>query len=154
MSTRRILRFSSPDDVIDDVKLLRAGCSKVGRWSLEQTCWHLNTVITNLMRPGPHPANTPQQNAAGARLEIILASESIKAGMPAPEKAVPPGDCGREAIDQFIETTQRWKSFGGPYAPHPLFGNLSNDEMRRLHLIHCAHHLSHLVPKDAGESLR
>ena len=31
--------------------------------------------------------------------------------------------------------------------PSPLFGKMSRDELTRLHLIHCAHHLSFLTPK-------
>jgi hypothetical protein len=126
---------------------LRRGYTKVGNWSLEQICWHLNTVMTFTMRPGPHDAVAVDETAK-ATLAKILAGQPLPQ-VTAPERVVPPADAGTDAIDQFLATIERFKTFTGPYAPHRLFGDMPFSDYQRLHLIHSAHHLSHLIPTNS-----
>ena len=146
MTGRRTIKFNSADEVIADVQNLRSvPYLRVGNWSLELACWHLNFVLNYLMSPGPHPVpNTPPE--ARENLKRILAGEQIPNGIRSPDRAVPPNDCGTQAIDEFIGTLRRFKTFEGPFAPHRLFGSLALEEGRRLTLSHSAHHLSFLVP--------
>jgi hypothetical protein len=146
MATRRTLNYATVDDVIADVRRLRRGYAKAGRWSLAQACWHLNATTGFIMRPGPHPEPTPEQVAGRARLQAILDGGQLPSGIQAPETVTPPADAPESAADDFVATLERVKTFPGPFAPHRLFGRLSDDEARRLILLHAAHHLSHLVP--------
>jgi hypothetical protein len=147
MPATRTLHFETAQQVIDDVTHLRAaGYSKSGSWSLPQICWHLHATTSFIMRPGPHPEPTPEQLANRARLHSILSTNQLPAGIQAPDAVTPPPDAPDSAVDDFLATLDRLQSFPGPFAPHRLFGRLSNDEARRLVLIHSAHHLSHLVP--------
>lgn len=147
MPDRRPLSFSGLRDVADEIGRLRAGAhARCGRWSLDQICRHLDASLTFAMRPGPHPANTPQQDANRAMFEQVLASGRLPSGIEAPPAFVPPDDADGSAVDALLVTLRRFDEFPGPFGPHRLFGNLTRDEMRTLAMIHCAHHLSHLVP--------
>ena len=150
MPQRRPLSFSGPRDVADEVTRLRAGpYERCGQWSLNQVCRHLDGSLTFAMRPGPHPANTPQQDANRPMFDRVLASGRLPSGIGSPPAFVPPEDADESAVDALLDTLRRFDEFPGPFGPHRLFGNLTRDEMRRLAMIHCAHHLSHLVPTTA-----
>ena len=150
MPARRPLRFSGFSEVADEVRRLRTGrYERAGQWSLEQACRHLDQSMQFAMRPGPHPANTPDQDANWPKFDAIVASGVLPSGIPAPAHVTPPAECDAAAIDGFLETLRRFEAFPGPYGPHRLFGNLTREQVQRLALIHCAHHLSHLVPSAA-----
>jgi hypothetical protein len=146
-ATRREgLKYASGDDVIADVQRLRKGYAKTGNWSLLAICWHLETATRFRMVPGPFPPNTPEQDARKERLREILTTATIPSGIEAPTQALPPSNVDDSAIDALIATLKKFDSFPGPIAPHRRFGNLSDSDARQLNLIHCAHHLSYLVP--------
>jgi hypothetical protein len=150
MPERRPLKFSAFDEIADDVRRLRSGgCERTGAWTLPQACHHLNESLKWSMRPGPFPPNTPEQEASTPRFEQILASGRLPDGLPGPEAMMPPPDAGDAAVDAFLDTLERYDAYDGPLAPHRLFGHRSRDELRQLARIHCAHHLSHLVPATA-----
>ena len=140
------LRFETEDDVVDEVRRLRRGHAQAGAWSLAQVCCHLDKSVQSRMQPGPFPPTTPEQEARRDVLQQALRNERLPDGIPAPDHMMPPTDCGDDAIDSFLATCERFKSFPGPIAPHRLFGHLSDADARRLNLIHCAHHLSYLTP--------
>jgi hypothetical protein len=99
------------------------------------------------MKPGPFAAETAEQTSLRtAALPDVLATQTLPPGIKAPDELTPPADTPDSAIDACIATLARFKSFPGPIAPHRLFGHIPNPEARRLAIIHCAHHLSHLVP--------
>jgi len=149
MAERRSLQFSSIDEVVTDVIRLRdGGYTKAGNWSLEQACWHLNQILRFVMRGHPVTPNTPEQDANRAMMEQVLANRALRTGITAPGMVVPPADTPVSAIDDFLATNEKLKTFAGPFATHRLFGNLPDATMRQLHLIHCAHHFSYLLPKD------
>lgn len=144
---RRQLNFNSEDDVIAEVRRLRAsGCTKRGNWSLPQICMHLDRAVQYRMQPGPYAPDTPEQNAKKPLVAGILASGKLPQGITAPDAMIPPADCGEESIDSFLATMERYKRFPGPTAPHRIFGMLNEPDARMLNLIHCAHHLSYLTP--------
>jgi hypothetical protein len=143
---RQGLRYAGPADVIADIHRLRNGYAQAGNWTLEQACWHLNVATRSRMRPGPFEPNTPEQTARAPMLAKVLAEGLLPTGLTAPDTMVPPTDADATAIGQLLEVIEQVKTYAGPFAPHRLFGHLSADDSRRLIFIHCAHHLSHLVP--------
>jgi hypothetical protein len=142
---REGLSFATSDDVVADINRLRRGYAKCGSWSLPAMCYHLESTLKARMTPGPFPPNTPEQDAARPKFQQVLASGKLpKIDAPAP--FLPSANVDESAIDAFIATLKRFDAYGQPFAPHRIFGNLSPEEIRRLNLIHCAHHLSYLVP--------
>ncbi|HEX8323933.1 MAG TPA: DUF1569 domain-containing protein [Tepidisphaeraceae bacterium] len=148
MAERRTLQFSTAEDVATDVARLRHGYVGTGSWSLPQTCYHLNWVMQSSMKPGPAPADTPEQIARRPLLQQMLATGKIPNGLPAPDEAVPPADVPLSAVDTFLSTLEQFGRFAGPFAAHRLFGKISDDDRRRQQILHCAHHLSYLVPAE------
>ena len=146
-ATRRPnLSFATDEDVIADVTRLRRGYAKSGGWTLPQACWHLAKTTEMRMKRGPFPDDTPEQVARRPVLEKALASGQLPDGIVAPPDFTPPADCGEEAIDLFVDTLRRLSAWREPIAPHRLFGRIADDDARRLNRIHCARHLSFLVP--------
>ncbi len=143
---RRQLSFKSEDEVIAEVQRLRRGYAQGGAWSLPQICAHLDKAVQFRMQPGPFTPDTPEQAKRKAEIPGILASEKLPEGLKAPDAMLPPAACGDESIDAFLATIERYKRFPGPTAPHRFFGHLAEPDARKLNLIHCAHHLSHLTP--------
>ena len=146
-SQRRLIRFATEDDAIADVQRLRKGCTQVGSWSLPRMAWHLNQAVQARMKPGPHPPETDEQKARKPLLQHVRAMNGyLPDGIQAPEPMVPPADAPESAIDDLIASLKELKAYKGKIAPHRLFGEIPDAEARRLNLIHCAHHLSYLIP--------
>jgi hypothetical protein len=148
--SRRDLSYANEDDVVADVENLRRGHVRLGGWTFEQICWHLEQGVRYRMAPPPHAANTPEQDARAGVLKQVLASGKLPNTIVAPDPMVPPANPGAQAIDAFIASMREFKAFPGPIAPHRIFGHVSQPDARRLNLIHCAHHLSYLVPTSDG----
>lgn len=51
------------------------------------------------------------------------------------------------AINRLKVVALRFKAYTGGVHPSPLFGKMSLEEAKKLQLVHCAHHLSFLIPK-------
>ena len=51
------------------------------------------------------------------------------------------------AVEQFLETINRFKDYDSPIVTSPVFGDLTSEEAVQLQLRHCEHHLSFLAPK-------
>jgi hypothetical protein len=147
-AARRVgLHFEDEDEVVADVKNLRRGYEQAGSWSLPQTCWHLEKTVLSRLRPGPFPDDTPEQTQRKAAIPQLLAVGALPHGIVAPRDVVPPADAPDSCIDALIDALRQLKEFKGEIAPHLFFGRLSDADARQLNLIHCAHHLSYLVPK-------
>lgn len=145
---RQGLVFQSTDDVRADIAQLRNGYKICGTWTLPQICWHLEQSVLAMMKPGPFPEDSPEQKARGDVLKKILADHQLPEGITAPPAMVPPADASEKAIDSFLAVLDEFDAYTEPLAPHRLFGTMSNDDRRRLNLIHCARHLSFLVPTE------
>jgi hypothetical protein len=143
---RQGLTYETIDDAIADIHRLRQGHVQAGNWTLAQICWHLTGATRNRMKPGPFEPNTREQDARAAIFKQVLADRKLPSGLVAPDTMVPPSDADETWVSQFLETLEQLKTHKGPFAPHRLFGNMSDDDSRRQILIHAAHHLSHLVP--------
>jgi hypothetical protein len=147
---RANLRYADEDAVIADVNALREGYTQSGSWSLERICWHLNQTTRARMRRGPFPPNTPEQDARAGMVEEILASGKLPPGIQTPDAFIPPIECDDDAVDAFVDTLREFQAYRGLIAPHRVFGHLDDASIRRLNLIHCAHHLSYLSPTPAA----
>jgi hypothetical protein len=156
MATRRELRFDSLDDVVRDAEtLLARGYDKAGTWDLAQVCGHLANWLTYPLDGFPRPPLPVRlilavmRNMVGKReLRRVLDSGRMPAGGPTVRESVPPaGGDPAAAVARLRAAAERFRDHPGPVRPSPLFGALTRDEATRLQLVHCAHHLSFLIPK-------
>jgi Protein of unknown function (DUF1569) len=158
MAERRQLRFDSLDDAVRDAEgLLAKGYEKAGNWDLAQVCGH----VSEWMRFGldgfpraPAPIRMfmwVARNSFGPglfRKYIAEGSPGFKTGGPTMPQTVPAaGGDERAAVDTLRAVVDRAKAFDRDPIPSPFFGPMTRDEWVRLQKMHCAHHLSFLVPK-------
>jgi hypothetical protein len=149
---RRSLRFPDFDHVLRDVDaLLAAGYTRAGNWDLAQISDHLGKVI--IMSLDGFPTRYPWPMRVVARwfaLPGILRHKVFRTKMTAPQYLLPVAGEDRAAVERLRAAVARFTSHSGPLHPSPIFGTLSRDEWREVHLWHCEHHLSFLHPRPAS----
>lgn len=154
--SRRELTFGSLDEVVRDAEqLLAAGYTKTGNWSLAQACGHLACWFRYQVDGFPpiplllRPVLWALRNTVGRRMaKRLVRGGKMRDGVPTIPQSVPePDGDDAAAVAALREAVRRWEGHAGPMHPSPLFGRMTKEEWRNGHLIHCAHHLSFLVPK-------
>lgn len=155
MAERRQLRFDRLEDAIRDVEVLRSGpYVATGKWSLSQVCDHLADWMTYPIDGFPKapffiaPFLWALKVTVGKRkVATYLRDRSFPAGKPTMPQTVHADRDDREAADRFRAAVERFVAHDGPVHPSPLFGEMTKDVAEQLQRVHCAHHLSFLVPK-------
>jgi hypothetical protein len=148
---RRTLRYESLDDVMPDVARLLEGHVTVGHWSLAQICRHLATAMRRVVDLPASAADDGSLRVPEERKRQIFESGVLPEGLPGPAETMPSETMGeREEAEGLRAAIAYYRASPGPVIPHRFFGPLTRAEWDRLQLIHCAHHLSFVVP--AGES--
>jgi hypothetical protein len=148
----RALRFENLAQVAVEVeRLRRRGYARAGQWGLAQVCEHLALALEATMTGFPRPFPWWVRRLLGPPLGVcILLTGRFPAGLPMPAGVAPPaGVAEEEALRHLRQALEQFQRFGGSLAPHPAFGRLSRRQWERLSLLHCAHHLSFLLPRDA-----
>ena len=153
MSARRTLAFSSLDQVMPDVdRLMMAGYTKVGNWQLGQACNHLAKGVVGAIDGVDFKAPwLIRMVLAPIFLRQILKSGKMREQIKVPESILPkPGLDDRAEIEALRAALQLYAAHTGPLPDHPFFGRLTREQMDRFQTIHCAHHLSFLLPNEPG----
>jgi hypothetical protein len=153
---RRQLQFGSLDEVVRDAEsLLAKGYEQAGSWDLAQVCNHLadwmGFPIDGFPQP-PAPIRAVlwvmKKTIGRKKLLQYLADKTFPAGKPTmPQTVHPAGGDARAAVERLRVTADRLKAYTGPIVPSPLFGPMTRDEAAGMQLVHAAHHLSFLIPK-------
>jgi Protein of unknown function (DUF1569) len=155
MVARRTLKFATLDEVVRDAEhLLASGYDRTGNWSLAECCGHLVYWLT---APLDGYGRTPlfvkpilwiMRNTIGpGQLRGILANGFSPGGMTDPQSVMPAnGTNDAEAVERLLRAVERFQHHAGPIVPSPVFGPMDNATALQLQLVHCAHHLSFLVP--------
>jgi len=156
MPQRRALQFHDLDEVVRDAENLHAkGYEKAGNWDLAQICGHLAEWLRFPVEgfpKAPAPIRAVfwvlRKTVGRKKLLTYITTGSFPAGKPTmPETVPPPGGDPREAIAKLKASVERLKAYTGPIVPSPLFGPMTKNQAVRMQLVHCAHHLSFLVPR-------
>jgi hypothetical protein len=149
MERRRRLRFRRLDEVATDLEGLVASHRTLGRWSLGQICHLLGLSIRWSMEgyPGPSLPRVAQATLGALMRRGMLRFKFIPRGMPAPRPFQPPADAEAAAeVERLRRAIDEFKAYDGPFVRHPLLGRMTRAQWERFHCIHCAHHLSFVVP--------
>jgi hypothetical protein len=92
-----------------------------------------------------------QKTAGVLVMKVMLRTGRIMEGVKLPAKYLPPvGSDAREEASKLEAVIRRFESANGPLTSHPLFGGISREKWERYHCIHCAHHLSFVIPEPAS----
>jgi Protein of unknown function (DUF1569) len=151
----RKLTFATLDEVVADAEILLAkGYDKAGNWDLAQVCNHLAEWMRFPVEGFPkiplllRPVFWLLRATVGKQMRTkILAGGFSAGGRTMPQTVFPPDGDAPAAVAKLKEVAKQFAAHTGPIHPSPLFGALDKDEALRLQLMHCAHHLSFLVPK-------
>ncbi|MFN7737931.1 MAG: DUF1569 domain-containing protein [Pirellula sp.] len=152
----RSLRFSDLSQVMPEVFRLRdQGYTQTGSWDLVQTCNHLADWMSFPFDGFPKPPwfiswmfPLMRLTVGKSALKKILATGVMGKGMPTmPETVYKAGGNPEEAIDRLAKSLERLSVAKNAIYPSPVFGTMSREELVRLQLVHCGHHLEFLVPK-------
>jgi len=148
---RRELDFRSFREARDEVaRLRREGYEQAGNWDLAQVCGHLADWLRYPvegfpMRRLPWLARATVGRWFGNRILRTRKMPSVKTGAKA--SVHPPGEDLDANVAALERAIRRYESHAEPLAPSPVFHNLTREQYDQIQLIHCAHHLSFLVPK-------
>jgi len=150
--TQRELKFADFAAVRTELDRLARGYDQAGNWDLAQVCNHLNFFITGSL--DGHQFRVPWIfKVLFGRLVLrrILSTGKMKTGVFTPQKPLPDaGGDAAKAVANLKATLARFEQHHGELHDSPFFGHLTPDQWRDLHLIHCAHHLGFLLPRDVG----
>lgn len=159
MNKQRELQLNSLDALRHELaRLLENGYTTRGSWDLAQTCKHIECWMRYPMDgfpKAPFPINLllmVLKLTVGRRtFRSLLTTRKMKAGMPTmPETVFQPDADERAAVQQLLQTVDRFEKFQGPVHPSPLMGRMTVSECLQLQLTHCAHHLAFLEPRGTG----
>jgi hypothetical protein len=153
---RRQLRFNDLGEVARDAeRLLAGGYERTGNWDLAQVCNHLadwmGFPIDGFPKP-PAPIRAMlwamRKTIGRKKLLQYLADKTFPVGKPTMPQTIHSegGDAGA-AVERLKLNVERLKTYTGPIVPSPLFGSMTKDEAVGMQLVHAAHHLSFLIPK-------
>ena len=143
------MTFQTIDDL--DLFLNELKTKKVtttGNWSIAQILCHIGDSIDFCLSQKKGAFVVPDfiQNTIGKLLlNKFFLFGKMDGGLPNPIKKGEPMD-GNPSIelDRVISLSKKFMNHTGPFNKHPVFGNLSKEEIIKLHLLHCANHFSYI----------
>lgn len=155
MPGRRELSFDRLDQVMSEVdRLVAGGHSTVGRWSLAEILQHLASTLRMTIEPPPGQKPPPwliRKTIGPLVLRRILKSGRMPEGLKGPAALMPrPGTDARDEAQQLRAAIRLFLDCFPESYDHPFFGRVSRPNFTRLQCIHCAHHLSFVLPAGGG----
>jgi len=146
---RRWLRFESLEEAgAEAQRLLESGYERAGNWDLGQVCHHLARAL-DLSRTGFQFAWPSRMKILGPFiLPIVLKTRWIPTGVKLPKGAEPVSGLDQtKEVEDLVRALREFHDHPGKCAVHPFFGEMSAQQWKRYHLVHCEHHLRFLIPK-------
>lgn len=151
MGKRRPLDFRSFDEMMTDIHRLEGGdYDAAGRWDLHRACDHLAHFVEGSTDGSPHKIPWVVRFLIGRRMKKkLLRERRFKEGGMTPY-AMPPGERldPAPAVARLKRSVERFLDPNTQLHHSPLFGKMTRPEWEQIHLIHAAHHLSFLLPKE------
>jgi hypothetical protein len=150
---RRVLRFTSLDDILKDAQQLTTGrARRLGNWSLGQATGHLACAM-KMSLDGTNHGRAPLPVRIILRLffKKLILTKGMRPGFNLKGKfaqyMIPEATCSNEqGLSDLRAGIERLKREPQRH-PHPAFGPLTREEWDQLHLRHAELHLSFFVPE-------
>jgi hypothetical protein len=150
---RRQLDFQDWPELLEEIdRLHRAHYDRAGNWDLSQILDHVGEGLRTALQGTTHRATWIIRRFLGPLvLQRILRQRRMKAGIKVPKWWLPgPSHDESAAIDQFRSEVAAFQEMQTTPFPHPFFGPLTKQQWNDLVLVHAAHHLGFLTPRDSG----
>ena len=144
---RRSLRFFDVSQVVPDVLRLRSSHRTLAKWSLAQICKHLADSVNGSI----NGFGLGRHRFKRFFFRKLLLAYTLRYGIPRNYLVDPGIEPAKDlelddAITQLVQAIERYQAHDGPLQAHPLFGKMPRDVWDRIQCIHCAHHLSFVIP--------
>lgn len=158
---RRNLKFENLNQVADDIQnLIDRGYQASGQWNLTQTCHHLADWMEFPVRGFLKPPLVVgwmlwlvKITMGRKLLSKTLESGTMKDGTPTDPRTVhtelPAEETHQlqmEALNRVRSAISEFQQYDGPIHASPVFGPMDKPTAEALQCVHCAHHLSFLIP--------
>jgi hypothetical protein len=148
-STRRPLKFKTVAELDADLAQLRSGkYTKVGNWTLPQACRHLALTMEGSLTPAESDTPTAEESAMKQKFfAMVLGPQGMPENLPIGNPALIPGeDCTEAEIDRLKAAFEKLSNLPHKQVKVGRCGPVPVAEIKDLHLVHAAHHLSFLIP--------
>ena len=151
---RRILDLNNFDNVINEAeRLSEKGYRKAGQWDLAHVCSHcvlgMQAALDGTNFKPPWFLQWILKWLGPLLLNSILKKRAFNPGLKAPPIFLPENNLDEvQELERFKKCVHRFQNHAGEYQRSPVYGYLSPQQWRDLHIIHCSHHLGFLVPND------
>jgi hypothetical protein len=147
LGPRRALKFNDVSEIMPEVRRLQSTHRTLGKWSAAQICKHLTDSFSGSI----DGFSLKRHRVKRFLFRRLLYLYTVRCGIPRDylvDPGIEPADDPDldEAVEALGRAIARYESQNGPLKPHPLFGRMPRDEWDRIHCIHCAHHLSFVMP--------
>lgn len=143
----RVLRFGEIPEVIPEVRRLVPAHRTLGNWTLGQICKHLADSFTGSMDGFDLRNHRIKRLFLKRRMLEVALTNGIPRNYTVDPKITPPAgielDCGLAELEHSVS---RYLRHHGKLAAHPLFGKMPREVWDAVHCVHCAHHLSFVIP--------
>lgn len=135
-----------------EVDRLLQGHTTVGNWSLGQILNHVSGAMIGSVDGFPVKVPWVLRTLIGPVIKRrLLSTGRMAEGIKLPKKVLPKPELDARAEAEALRAAiAGFSAHPGPFADHPLFGPMRRDEWDLLHRIHCAHHLSFVLPDGQG----
>lgn len=155
MSKRRELRLEGLPEISAEARRLQeSGYDRAGTWSLGQVCNHLAILME--MSVDGFPFRFPWLVRKLMRMMFlgsVMKRKPLRLRAPAPGPLKQPEPVDDEAGITRLEAAVQRIQQSETFVPSPVFGRLTPEEWRQLHLWHSEHHLSFLLPHKAENAV-
>jgi hypothetical protein len=151
VTDRRELRFSSLQDILDDVEYLASGDPPrtTGNWTGGQIVKHVAMLINFSIDGFPEPRAPLPMRLLGRLVRKNALVNPMRAGVGLPRRfdflAPSPSVTWEEAVEYMSETMARL-SDRRMTAPSPILGRLTHEQWEQLHCRHAEMHFSFMHP--------
>ncbi|MGB2985852.1 MAG: DUF1569 domain-containing protein [Phycisphaerae bacterium] len=146
---RRSLVFADVFQIMPEVRRLVPAHRTVANWSLGQICEHLARSFVGSMEGFDLSNHRIKRFFLRRKMLHVALTKGIPRDYTVDENLTPPPKVDlREAVGALDAAIQRYQNHQGKLHAHPLFGKMPRDVWDRVHCVHCAHHLSLVLPAD------
>ena len=144
---RRALAFDTFQQVLAEIAEARKAHRTTGNWTLAQICKHLADSVNGSI----DGFDLRQHRIKRTLFKRPLLWYTFRWGIPreytVDPALTPPREIDIEAaLTELTSAIERYTAHNGPLQAHPLFGKMPRATWDRVHLFHCAHHLSFVIP--------
>ena len=148
VTDRRQLRFTSMQDIVDDVARLDEDTRTTGNWTAAQIVQHLAKMINYSIDGFPRRGSLPVR-LLGRMMRKRALSAPLPAGYSFPRKfhfLTPDADVTLVTALRFMRETIGRLQLEKMTAPSPILGRLNPEQWEQMHCRHAEMHFSFMHP--------